>query len=107
MNELKCPYCGKVFKEAEADYASIVSQVKNAEFDQEFDKRIPGIAELRNTATELDAATDCFDKAIRKLIKTKEYLLSFENHLRLARQGRRRADNTKTDVQQPDYETVV
>lgn len=72
---------------AEADYASIVSQVKSAEFDQEFDKRIHGMAELRNTATELDAATDCFDKAIRKLIKMKECLLSFENPCALHGKG--------------------
>ena len=32
MKELKCPQCGSVFSVDEADYASIVSQVKNAEF---------------------------------------------------------------------------
>ena len=32
MKELKCPKCGNVFQVDEADYASIVSQVKNQEF---------------------------------------------------------------------------
>jgi hypothetical protein len=32
MKELKCPKCGSAFVVDEADYASIVSQVKNAEF---------------------------------------------------------------------------
>ena len=38
--ELKCPKCGSVFSVDEADYASIVSQVKNAEFEEELHKRI-------------------------------------------------------------------
>ena len=40
MKELKCPQCGNVFKVDEADYASIVSQVKNNEFEAEVCKRI-------------------------------------------------------------------
>ena len=35
MRELRCPKCGNVFSVDEADYASIVSQVKGAEFDAE------------------------------------------------------------------------
>ena len=40
MKELKCPQCGNVFKVDEADYASILSQVKNSEFEAEVCKRI-------------------------------------------------------------------
>ena len=40
MKELKCPKCGNVFTVDEADYASIVSQVKNAEFEEELCRRI-------------------------------------------------------------------
>ena len=40
MKELKCPQCGNVFKVDEADYASIVSQVKNSEFEAEVTKRL-------------------------------------------------------------------
>ena len=40
MRELKCPKCGNVFSVDEADYASIVSQVKGAEFDAEVSRRI-------------------------------------------------------------------
>lgn len=32
--ELVCPNCHKVFTVDEADYASIVNQVKNAEFEE-------------------------------------------------------------------------
>ena len=40
MRELKCPKCGNVFSVDEADYASIVNQVKNAEFNDEVARRI-------------------------------------------------------------------
>lgn len=40
MKELKCPKCGNVFSVDEADYASIASQVRNAEFEEELRKRI-------------------------------------------------------------------
>ena len=37
---MKCPKCGNVFSVDEADYASIVSQVKNAEFASEVNRRL-------------------------------------------------------------------
>ena len=40
MKELKCPKCGNAFVVDEADYASIVSQVKNAEFNEELNRRV-------------------------------------------------------------------
>jgi len=40
MKELKCPKCGAIFTVDEADYASILNQVKNEAFDAEVDKRI-------------------------------------------------------------------
>ena len=40
MRELKCPKCGNIFSVDEADYASIVSQVKGAEFDAEVERRV-------------------------------------------------------------------
>lgn len=45
MKELICPNCHKAFTVDEADYASIVSQVKNAEFETELKRRV---AELQN-----------------------------------------------------------
>ena len=45
MKELKCPKCGSVFSVDEADYASILNQVKNQEFE----------AELKLRMTEMDS----------------------------------------------------
>ena len=61
MKELKCPKCGSVFTVDVADYASIVSQVKNAEFDaeiarrmKELDSRHKAEQELASTKAEQD-----------------------------------------------------
>ena len=40
MKYLKCPTCGSVFSVDEADYASILSQVKNHEFEAEIKRRM-------------------------------------------------------------------
>ena len=40
MKELRCPKCGSVFQVDEADYASILSQVKNTEFEAEIERRL-------------------------------------------------------------------
>lgn len=37
MKEIKCPKCEEVFSVDDADYASIVSQVRNAEFEKELE----------------------------------------------------------------------
>lgn len=56
MKELKCPKCGNVFQVDEADYASIVSQVKNAEFEAEIQRRIAELDERHKTEQELATA---------------------------------------------------
>lgn len=39
MNEIKCPKCGTVFQIDEADYDSIVKQIRDREFDKEINSR--------------------------------------------------------------------
>ena len=56
MKELKCPKCGNVFQVDEADYASIVSQVKNAEFDAEVSRRLSELHERHKAEQELATA---------------------------------------------------
>lgn len=66
MKELKCPNCGSVFSVDEADYASIVSQVKNAEFDAEIERRI-GELNSRHKAEQELAATKAAQKYQQEL----------------------------------------
>jgi hypothetical protein len=40
MRELKCPHCGNVFAVDENDYAALLNQVKNNEFNDELARRI-------------------------------------------------------------------
>ena len=53
MRELKCPKCGSVFTVDEADYASIVSQVKNAEFETEVKNRVEEIKRHLEAMTKM------------------------------------------------------
>lgn len=56
MKELICPNCHKAFKVDEADYASIVNQVKNAEFNAEVDRRIAELHDRHKAEEQLAAA---------------------------------------------------
>ena len=55
MKELVCPNCGKAFTVDEADYASIVNQVKNTEFQEEVRRRV---AELQSQQDAIQKAKD-------------------------------------------------
>jgi len=56
MKELKCPKCGSVFSVDEADYASILNQVKNQEFETELNKRIAEMHLRHQTEQQLASA---------------------------------------------------
>ena len=74
MKELKCPNCGQVFQVDEADYASIVSQVKNAEFDAEVDRRLAELHERHKAEQELVTAKT--EQSFQKQLSSKELELS-------------------------------
>lgn len=56
MKELKCPKCGNVFTVDEADYASIVSQVKNEQFEAELKKRMQDVDALYKEKMKVEEA---------------------------------------------------
>lgn len=75
MKEIKCPKCGSVFSVDEADYASIVSQVKNAEFQNELNSRIKSMETLQRLELEKERlkAKDAYDKELQeKELRLKE-----------------------------------
>lgn len=72
MKELKCPHCGSVFTVNEADYASIVNQVKNAEFDAEIGRRLEELEARRKAEQELTEARTRKEFAERLNDKEKE-----------------------------------
>ena len=73
MKELKCPKCGNVFQVDEADYASIVSQVKNSEFEAEIQHRL---AEMNKRLTaEQQLATSRKEQSFQAQLSKKDLLL--------------------------------
>lgn len=74
MKSLKCPNCGNVFQVDEADYASIVNQVKNAEFEAEVNRRLTELSERHKAEQKL--ATAKTEKSFQSLLSKKELELS-------------------------------
>lgn len=56
MNEIKCPYCGKVFQVDERGFADILRQVRTAEFDKEIAQREGMLQEQNAQAVKLAVA---------------------------------------------------
>ena len=68
MKELICPNCRKAFKVDEADYAAILMQVKDREFQEDLDRRIAELhkqheAEQKAAALE---ANQSYERALRQ-----------------------------------------
>lgn len=74
MKELKCPQCGSVFTVDEADYASIVSQVKNQEFDAEVKARLSEIQ--KQSEVKQEAETLKMSQEYQSKLNVKEVELS-------------------------------
>lgn len=55
MKELKCPQCGSVFSVDEADYASLVNQVRNQEFEAELKARMNLVERQQSIKQEAEA----------------------------------------------------
>ena len=74
MRELKCPKCGNVFSVDEADYASIVNQVKGAEFDTEVNRRLSELHHQQQAEEQARAATQ--EKAHQSELFKKDQAIS-------------------------------
>ena len=48
MKELKCPNCGKVFSVDESEYATIVNQVRTAEFEEDLHRRLEELSKTKD-----------------------------------------------------------
>ncbi len=53
MKELKCPHCGNVFTVDENDYAALLNQVKNSEFERELGRRIHELEQNQQLQSQL------------------------------------------------------
>jgi len=53
MNELKCPKCNTTFKIDEGDYAFILNQVRDNEFNKQINSRIEELNKQKEDAVKL------------------------------------------------------
>ena len=80
MKELRCPNCGSVFTVDEADYASIVSQVRNAEFNGEISRRMAEMSARKDAEQKVSMAEA--DKSFnRKLNEKQQALMEKDNEI--------------------------
>lgn len=54
MKELKCPKCGNVFTVDESDYAALLGQVKNAEFERELTRRVQELEQTQKVREQAE-----------------------------------------------------
>lgn len=74
MPEIKCPNCGEVFVVDESDYAQIVRQVRDKEFDKEMKQREKDYEEMKEKDLKI-AEMEQKDK-YEKLLSSKEAILT-------------------------------
>lgn len=58
MKELKCPKCGSTFTVDEADYALLLSQVKNSEFETELARRVHELEQTQQARRQAEKAAE-------------------------------------------------
>ncbi|MCM1169778.1 MAG: DUF2130 domain-containing protein [Bacteroides sp.] len=98
MKELKCPKCGSVFSVDEADYALIMNQVKNAEFQAEVERRTQELKKQQQA--EQSAAEEKLKQLyIQRLGENKVLLTQKESQIEsLSRQLQEVAENTRLQM---------
>lgn len=77
MNQIKCPHCGTVFTINEADYSSIVTQIKDHVFEEELQKREKEIELRIKTENQLSYKNELLTKekeldSLKNTLKIKE-----------------------------------
>ena len=98
MADIICPKCGTVFSLDEAEYASIANQVKNAEFQEEIERRMN---ELRKQHEAEQKASDAQAEQLRQRdLSQKEIELSRkDNEIESLKQAIKNMENQKaTDL---------
>ena len=117
MKEIVCPHCNKVFTVDEADYASILNQVKNKEFAQELEARLHEIEQrsaaeqrsrelekeqkYRSVLNQKDGAIKDRDNEIARLRNNEENVRQEEQHKAEQRLGdmRLEVERLKAEVE--------
>ena len=90
MKELKCPHCGNVFTVDESDYAALLGQVKNAEFESELARRVHELEQNQQARVQAQQAADKAQQAAEKA-QTQLQLQTLQAQLQQAEQQKQLA----------------
>ena len=82
MAEIKCPKCGTVFTIDESEYASIVQQVRDAEFERALQKRLSDEREKSEKDKQL-AVQNANNSKSEEIHKLKEEINSLKGELKI------------------------
>ena len=89
MSELKCPHCGTVFTVDDTELASIVSQIRDSEFDKDINRRLSEMKEhltkehaLALSACENDVRLKTREEYDSQIEELKDKLASTEGQIR-------------------------
>ena len=79
MHEIKCPHCGKTFTIDEADYVSILNQVRDEAFERALHERLQQVNKANETAlklatTEIASEKDAAIASLRERLRSSEEL---------------------------------
>lgn len=74
MNDIKCPHCGKTFKVDETDYANLLKQVRDQEFNQDLHERMELLEKEKKDALKM--ADINAQSILQKEIAAKEVQIS-------------------------------
>jgi hypothetical protein len=87
MKEIKCPNCGKTFSIDEGDYASLVNQVRNEEFNEEIASKEKLIEEKYNVIIKNSKLQEDQDKA-KEVQLLKDKIVELEHQISLEKNDR-------------------
>ena len=73
MKELKCPKCGSTFTVDEADYALLLSQVKNSEFETELSRRIHELEQSQQARLQAEKQADAARQQAEQLRREQQF----------------------------------
>ncbi len=113
MNEIKCPHCGKIFTIDEAEYASLLKQVRDENFAKELHERIEvEIREKENAAALAEEKlrgefSQKFAKKDTELAEFREKLSAHEKMAELDKQNAIRENLAKIEKERDDLKNQL
>ena len=103
MKEIRCPKCNEVFTVDESGYAALLSQVRNAEFEEELLEREKAINDKLKNSLAL-ALSEEKAKNEKTVLEQKAELEKLKGALELEKSNNELA--VKTALQQKDAEIL-